>query len=68
MKRMKELTSLKDDALEASLLESKKELMKFSSQVASGTIPKNPGRMKAIRKSIARILTIQTERRNKPKA
>jgi large subunit ribosomal protein L29 len=35
------------------------ELMKLKSQVARGTPPENPGRIRAIRKTIARILTIQ---------
>ena len=62
MKSVKELDSLKDDTLGGRLAELGKELMKFRSQVAAGTIPKNPGRIKAIKRMIARIYTIQTRR------
>lgn len=62
MKTVKELSTLKEDALEDRMRELNKELMKLKSQVASGTIPKNPGRIKVVRKNIARIHTIKTWR------
>ncbi len=43
----------------------KKELMKLKSQIASGTPPENPGRVKAIRKTLARIETIKGGEFNK---
>ena len=50
MKAVKELNKLKEDALKGRLSELKKELMKLRSQVASGTVPKNPGRIKVPKK------------------
>lgn len=62
MKSVKELGKLKEDALGNRLSELNKELMKLRSQVASGTVPKNPGRIRVIRKTIARIHTINLMR------
>jgi len=62
MKINKELNSLKEEALDKRLEELKTELMKFRSQVASGTLPRNPGKIKDVRKTIARIYTINTRR------
>ena len=62
MKAVKELSTLKDDGLENRLAELSKELMKLRSQVASGTVPKNPGRIRVVKKTIARIHTIKTGR------
>ena len=62
MKAVKELNNLKDEAFEGKLQELDKELMKLRSQVASGTVPRNPGRIKTIKKTIARIHTIKTRR------
>lgn len=63
MKSVKEIAAMKDDALDKRLDDLQKELMKFRSQVASGTIPKNPGKIKLIRKTIARIHTEKTGRK-----
>ena len=62
MKSVKELGKLKEDVLGNRLSELNKELMKLRSQVASGTVPKNPGRIRVIRKTIARIHTINLMR------
>ena len=67
MKTVKELNSLGEDALKARIVELKKELMKFSAQVAIGTVPKNPSGIRNIKRSVARILTILNERRIKAK-
>ncbi len=48
--------------LENKLVELKKELMKINSQVATGTIPKNPGKIRVIKRTIARILTIKNQK------
>ncbi len=68
MKKVKEIQALNNEALESRLAELRKELMKYRSQVATGTIPKNPGQIRVIRKSIARILTVMNSRRVKTKA
>jgi len=68
MKSVKELTALKDDAIDTRLTDLRKELMKLNSQVAAGTIPKSPGRIKLVKRTIARIHTIKTQRRQKKQA
>ena len=67
MKKVKDLVSLDDNALKARITELKKELMKYSAQVAVGTVPKNPSAIRNIKRSIARILTLLNERRLKAK-
>jgi large subunit ribosomal protein L29 len=56
--KQKELKSLSKDQLKKKKEELEFELIKLNSQVASGTTPKNPGQIKNIKKSIARINTI----------
>lgn len=52
-----ELKQMKEPQLKERLIELKKEMMKINSQRAVGTVPENPGRVKEVRKTIARILT-----------
>jgi ribosomal protein L29 len=56
--KVKELRALGQTELRQKLLELHKELMKDNAQVATGTIPKNPGKLKLAKKTIARINTI----------
>lgn len=56
--KIKELRALGQTELQQKLLELHKELMKDNAQVATGTIPKNPGKLKLAKKTIARIHTI----------
>ncbi len=55
--RAKELKLMSEPELENKVVELRKELMKAYSQVAIGTIPKNPSKIKEIKKTIAKILT-----------
>jgi len=55
----KDLKNMPKSEMEAKLAELKKELMKENAQVAMGTTPKSPGKLKQMKKMIARILTIQ---------
>ena len=48
--------------LENKIVELKKELMKINSQIAIGTIPKSPGKVKEIKRTIAKILTVKHEK------
>jgi len=43
--------------------ELKRELMKLKSQIATGTPPENPGRVREIRRTLARIETLKTQQR-----
>lgn len=60
--KIKEIRSMSKEDLEAKLEELKKELIKVNAQIATGTIPKSPGQVKQVKKSIARILTILNEK------
>ena len=60
--KAKELRLMNDLDLENKSAELKKELMKFNSQIAVGTVPKNPSKVKEIKKTIAKILTIKHEK------
>lgn len=63
MKRVKELREMKDEELTKRLSELRLELLKEQGNVKTGRPVKNPGKIKQLRKTIARILTIKKERR-----
>ncbi|MEK6856788.1 MAG: 50S ribosomal protein L29 [Nanoarchaeota archaeon] len=44
--------------LEKKLIVLKMELMKYNSQISTGTPSENPGKIKAVKKTIARIKTL----------
>ena len=54
----KELNQMDKVQIEARLKELKKELMKINTQKSTGSTPENPGKIKQIKRTIARILTI----------
>ncbi|MBI2564450.1 50S ribosomal protein L29 [Candidatus Woesearchaeota archaeon] len=53
--KIKDLKELGKEVLQEKFKELKLELMKEQSQVAVGTAPKNVGKMRTIKKTIARI-------------
>ncbi|MBI2105701.1 50S ribosomal protein L29 [Candidatus Woesearchaeota archaeon] len=53
--KKKELKKINSNELASKLAELKKELMKYRAQIATGTPPQNPGRVKLVRKTIARM-------------
>ena len=57
-----ELAALSDDDRAKKLHEAKKELIKLNGQVATGTSPKNPGRISQLKKMVARILTFEHQK------
>ena len=59
-KQSKELRGATVQELKSKLLELRKELIKLNAQVATGTQLKNPGQLRVVKKSIARILTEMT--------
>ena len=63
--KIKELRAMREPELKQKIHELKKELMKDNAQVATGTVPKNPGKLKLAKKTIARINTILAEARKK---
>lgn len=65
--KSKEIRSLDEKSLDEKILELKKELVKINAQVAIGSAIKNPGQIKKIKKTIARINTIQNEKKSQNK-
>ena len=61
MKVTKELRSLGKEELAARRVEFKKELLKLNVQVSSGSGVSNPGRVRQLKKNIARTLTLEKE-------
>ena len=58
MPKKKELASMTEADLLGKMEELKKELIKENAQVATGTVPKNPGQIRAMKKTVARIMTL----------
>ncbi len=56
--KLKDMKEMGREELLEKLSELKKELMKLNAQVHTGTAPKNPGQIKQIKKTTARILTL----------
>ena len=57
----KDLRNLNRQELNTKLFELKKNLIKINAQIAAGTVPENPGNVKNVKKTVARILTIMNE-------
>jgi len=60
--KIKEIRKLSDQDLEKRLNELKLELLKERGNIEMGGNIKNPGKIKVIRRSIARILTLKKEK------
>ncbi len=54
-----ELKQMDNKSISEKLNELRDELIRIRAQIAMGTLPENPGRIKEIRRTIARILTIK---------
>lgn len=54
----KDIMQMSVKELESRLVELRKDLMKENAQIALGTNPKSPGKVRHTKKTIARILTI----------
>ena len=60
--KAKELKIMSELELDNKSTELKKELMKINSQIAIGTLPKSPGKIREMKRTIARILTIKNNK------
>ncbi len=60
--KAKELRLMNDFDLENKVIELKKELMKINSQIAIGTVPKSPGKVREMKRAIAKIITIKRQK------
>jgi len=57
-----ELRKMSVKQLDDKLKELKTDLIKINAQVSTGTVPENPGNVKNVKKTVARILTIKQEK------
>lgn len=62
-----ELKKMGEAQLKDKLTELRKELMKLNTQKSSGGSLENPGRIKALKKTIAKMITIQNQKNKNPK-
>lgn len=60
-KKAKLLRGTSKEQLNEKLKELRKELLKMNSQIAVGTAPESPGKVKQVKKEIARIITVMNE-------
>lgn len=65
--KAKEIRQMNEKQINEKIIEIKKDLMKANSQIAVGTVPENPGQVKQMKKTIARMLTILTEKKKETK-
>ena len=66
--KLSEIRAMNSGSLKESVAELKAELAREKAVVAGGTRPENPGKIKSIRKNIARILTVMNEKKTPEKA
>ncbi len=57
--RVNDIQRLSPKELSTQEIELKKEYVKLKSQIAGGAAPENPGRMREIRRTLARIKTMR---------
>ena len=67
MVKKKELKQLDKEGLKSKLGDLKKDLMKINSKRSSGSSIENPGRIKHIKRTIARIITYIKTKEEKTK-
>lgn len=60
--KAKEIRGIDKNSLNEKVIDLKKELVKLNAQIAIGTTIKNPGQIKVIKKTLARIMTIEQEK------
>ena len=60
--KAKEIRSTDKNLINEKILELKKELVKINAQIAIGSSIKNPGQVRKIKKTLARMFTIGQEK------
>ena len=65
--KISEMRGMEPVALKERVVELKAEIAKEKALVAGGTRPENPGKIKSVRKEVARLLTVITEKERKQK-
>ena len=59
--KTKELRGMDEKTISTKLAELRNELISINAQIAMGTVPENPGKVKEIKRTIARILTVKKQ-------
>lgn len=59
--RKNELRNMTAEQIETKLKELRKELMKLNAQISMGTTPESPGKIKSIKKTIARLILLKNK-------
>ena len=65
--KISEMRGMEPAALKERVVELKAEIAKEKALVAGGTRPENPGKIKSVRKEVARLLTVIKEKERKQK-
>ncbi|MFQ5801065.1 MAG: 50S ribosomal protein L29, partial [Candidatus Hydrothermarchaeales archaeon] len=60
--RRDEIRDMDVEEIDEKIAELKQELLKINTTIASGGAPDNPGKRKAIRRTIARMKTIKAQK------
>ena len=63
--KIKEIRKLKPEEYSKKLADAKRELMILQGQAKTGTPPKNPGMIRKLRRTIARMQTVRNEEKLK---
>ena len=63
--KAKEILGMDKNVLNEKMIELTKELVKINAKVEIGTALKNPGQIRKIKKTLARILTISNQKYQK---
>lgn len=64
--KKKEINQMSEPTLNSKVTELRKELIRYNSQLSTGTPPENPGRIRAIKRTIARLHTSLKLLQDKP--
>jgi len=60
--KAKEITTMNPADIEQKVVELKQELSKERASIASGTKSENPGKIRKLRRDVARLLTIKRQK------
>jgi len=65
--RVKDIRAMSSDDRKKNIVELRTELVRLKTMVKAGGAVENPGRIREIRRTIARILTVESEEKRKPR-
>ncbi len=66
--KAKEIVTMSPADIEQKIVELKQELAKERASIVSGTRSENPGKIKKLRRDVARLLTIKNQKEGKKSA